>query len=208
MFPKTHQVLIVNIHLDRSNGTGWRYTSCGEWCRVSQQGVERGCPRIRWATPLGGRGSGAPVAESSELHQLTGRRGQQACKGIRRGQQRNMRAYPVFQAPQESGAGQHREVLQAHPATAAQSGISPQRNETSPAATIPTSDPELASKPSVTVFDLPGAKPDQEEDAHAAAIDDPDVAGLRVAASPRRPTSLQQERGKVVQHAKLKGMSI
>ena len=29
-------------------------------------------------------------------------------------------ADPVFQAPQESGAGQHREVLQAHPATAAQ----------------------------------------------------------------------------------------
>ncbi len=30
-------------------------------------------------------------------------------------------AYPVFQAPQESGAGQHREVLQAHAATAAYS---------------------------------------------------------------------------------------
>ena len=29
-------------------------------------------------------------------------------------------ADPVFQASQESGAGQHREVLQAHPATAAQ----------------------------------------------------------------------------------------
>ena len=30
-------------------------------------------------------------------------------------------AYPVFQAPPESGQGQHREVLQAHPATAAHS---------------------------------------------------------------------------------------
>ena len=30
-------------------------------------------------------------------------------------------AYPVFQVPQESGQGQHREVLQAHTATAAQS---------------------------------------------------------------------------------------
>ena len=134
-------------------------------------------------------------------------------------------AYPVFQAPKESGAGQHREVLQAHPATAAQSAT-PQlrrsgcggvggadgrlslqhegriiasqeeppspaslrsRNETSPAATIPA--PQLASKPSVTALDLPSAKPDQE-DAHAAAIDDPDVAGLRVVASPRRPTFL------------------
>ena len=82
------------------------------------------------------------------------------------------------------------------------------RNETSPVATIPTHDPELASKPSVTVFDLLSAKPVQEEEARAAAIDDPDVAGLRVVASPRRPTFLQQERWKAVQQAKLKGMSI
>ena len=81
------------------------------------------------------------------------------------------------------------------------------RNETSPAATIPTHDPELASKPLVTTLDLPGANPDQE-DARAAAIDDPDVAGLRVVASPRRPTFLQQERWKAVQQAKLQGMSI
>ena len=81
------------------------------------------------------------------------------------------------------------------------------RNETSPAATIPTPDPGLASKPSVTAVELPGAKPDQEA-AHAAAIDDSDVAGLRVVASPRRPTFLQQERWKAVQQAKLKGMSI
>ena len=80
------------------------------------------------------------------------------------------------------------------------------RNETSPAASIPT--PQLSSKPSVAALDLPGAKPDQEEGAHAAAIDDPDVAGLRVVASPRRPTSLQQERWKAVQQAKLQGMSI
>ena len=80
------------------------------------------------------------------------------------------------------------------------------RNQTSPATSIPT--PELASKPSVAALDLPGAKPDQEEDAHAAAIDDPDVAGLRVVASPRRPTFLQQERWKAVQQAKLQGMSI
>ena len=81
------------------------------------------------------------------------------------------------------------------------------RNETSPAATIPTPDPGLVSKPSVTALELPGAKPDQEA-AHAAAIDDSDVAGLRVVASPRRPTFLQQERWKAVQQAKLKGMSI
>ena len=81
------------------------------------------------------------------------------------------------------------------------------RNATSPAATIPTHDPELASKPLVTTLDLPGANPDQE-DARAAAIDDPDVAGLRAVASPRRPTFLQQERWKAVQQAKLQGMSI
>ena len=76
------------------------------------------------------------------------------------------------------------------------------RNATSPAATIPTHDSELASKPLVTTLDLPGANPDQEA-ARAAAIDDPDVAGLRVVASPRRPTFLQQERWKAVQQAKL-----
>ena len=82
------------------------------------------------------------------------------------------------------------------------------RNGTSSAATIPTPNPELASKPSVTTLELPSAKPDQEEDAQAAAIDDPDVAGLQVVASPRKPTFLQQERWKAVQQAKLKGMSI
>ena len=82
------------------------------------------------------------------------------------------------------------------------------RNETSPAASIPPPDPELASKPSVTALELPGAKPDQEEGAHAAAIDAPDVAGLRVVASPRRPRFLQQERWKAVQQGKLQGMSI
>ena len=82
------------------------------------------------------------------------------------------------------------------------------RNETSPAATIPTPDPGLASKPSITALDLPGAKPGQEEDARATEIDDPDVAGLRVVASPRKPTFLQQERWKAVQQAKLQGMSI
>ena len=54
------------------------------------------------------------------------------------------------------------------------------RNGTSPAAAIPLPTPELASKPSVAALDLPGTKPDQEEGAHAAAIDDPEVAGLRV----------------------------
>ena len=39
-------------------------------------------------------------------------------------------------------------------------------------------------------------------------IDDPDVAGLQVVASPRKPTFLQQERWKEVQQAKLNGMSI
>ena len=80
------------------------------------------------------------------------------------------------------------------------------RNGTSSAASIST--PELASRPSVTALELPSAKPDQEEDAHAAAIDDPDVAGLQVVASPRKPTFLQQERWKAVQQAKLQGMSI
>ncbi len=81
------------------------------------------------------------------------------------------------------------------------------RNGTSPASTIPTHDPELASKPLVTTLDLPGANPDQEH-ARAAAIDDPDVAGLRVVASPRRPTFLQQERWKAIQKAMRKGMSL
>ena len=82
------------------------------------------------------------------------------------------------------------------------------RNGTSSAATIPVPDPGLASKPSVTALESPSAKPDQEEDAHAAAIDDQDVAGLQVVASPRKPTFLQQERWKAVQRAKLKGTSI
>ena len=81
------------------------------------------------------------------------------------------------------------------------------RNGTSSASTIPTPDPGLASKPSVTALELPSAKPDQEENAHTAAIDDPDIAGLQVVASPRKPTFLQQERWKAVQQAKLKGMS-
>ena len=68
--------------------------------------------------------------------------------------------------------------------------------------------PDPASKPSVADLDLLGTKPDQEEGAHAAAIDDAEVAGLRVVASPRRPTFLQQERWKAVQQAKLQGMSI
>ena len=82
------------------------------------------------------------------------------------------------------------------------------RNGTSSTATLPTPDPGLSSKPSVRDLELLNAKPDQEEDAHAAAIDDPDVAGLQVVASPRKPTFLQQERWKAVQQAKLKGMSI
>ena len=82
------------------------------------------------------------------------------------------------------------------------------RNETSSAATIPAPDPELASKASVKAIELPCAQPAQEEDAHAVAIDDPDVAGLQVVASPRKPTFLQQERWKAVQQAKLNGMSI
>ena len=82
------------------------------------------------------------------------------------------------------------------------------RNGTSSTATIPTPDPGLSSKHSVRDLELLSAKPDQEEDAHAAAIDDPDVAGLQVVASPRKPTFLQQERWKAVQQAKLKGMSI
>ena len=82
------------------------------------------------------------------------------------------------------------------------------RNGTSSTATIPTPDPGLSSKHSVRDLELLSAKPDQEEDAHAAAIDDPDVAGLQVVASLRKPTFLQQERWKAVQQAKLKGMSI
>ena len=78
-------------------------------------------------------------------------------------------------------------------------------NETSPAATIPTPDPELSSKPPVAALDLLSAKPDREEDAHAAAIDNSDVAGLRVVAAPRRPAFLQQQRWNTVQQAKLKG---
>ena len=82
------------------------------------------------------------------------------------------------------------------------------RNGTSSTATIPSPDPGLSSKPSVRALELLSAKPDQEEDAHAAAIDDPDVTGLQVVASPRKQTFLQQERWKAVQQAKLKGMSI
>ena len=82
------------------------------------------------------------------------------------------------------------------------------RNETSPAATIPTPDPEISSKPPVAALNLLSAKPDREEDAHAAAIDNSDVTGLRVVASPRRPAFQQQERWKAVQQDKLQGMSI
>ena len=82
------------------------------------------------------------------------------------------------------------------------------RNGTSPSAAIPIPGPEPASKPSVADLDLLGTKPDQVEGAHAAAIDDTEVAGLRVVASPRRPTFLQQQRWKAVQQAKLQGMSI
>ena len=78
------------------------------------------------------------------------------------------------------------------------------RNETSAATSIST--PQLSSKPSITALDLTSAKPDQEEGAHAAAIDDPGVVGLRVVASPRRPTFLQQEKWKAVQQATLQGM--
>ena len=78
------------------------------------------------------------------------------------------------------------------------------RNGTSSTATLLAPDPGLSSKPSVRDLELLNAKPDQEEDAHAAAIDDPDVAGLQVVASPRKPTFLQQERWKAVQQAKLK----
>ena len=82
------------------------------------------------------------------------------------------------------------------------------RNGTSPAVTIPPSGTELPSKPSVAALAMPGAKPDKEVYADAAAMDDPDVAWLRVIASPREPTFLQQERWKAVQQAKLRGMSI
>ena len=82
------------------------------------------------------------------------------------------------------------------------------RNGTSSTATIPTPDPGLSSKPSVRALELPSAKPDQEEDADAAAMDDPDAGGLQAVASPRKPTFLRQERWKAVQQAKLKGMSI
>ena len=60
----------------------------------------------------------------------------------------------------------------------------------------------------VTPLELPSAKPDQEEDAHAAPVDDPDVASLREVASPRRPTLLLRERWKAVQRGKVQGMSI
>ena len=82
------------------------------------------------------------------------------------------------------------------------------RNGTFSGASIPAPDPRLASKTSATALELPDAKPDQEEDTHAAAIDAPDVAGLQVVASPRKPTFLQKKRWKAVQQAKLKGMSI
>ena len=82
------------------------------------------------------------------------------------------------------------------------------RNGTSPSAAIPIPDTEPASKPSVADLDLLGTKPDQEEGAHAAAIDDAEVTGLRVVASPQRPTFLQQQRWKAVQQARLQGMSI
>ena len=58
------------------------------------------------------------------------------------------------------------------------------RNGTSPSAAIPIPDPEPASKPSVADLDLLGTKPDQEEGAHAPAIDDAEVgrvAGRRIA---------------------------
>ena len=79
------------------------------------------------------------------------------------------------------------------------------RSETSSASSIPTPDPGLSSKPSVTAIELPSAKPDQADDAHAGAIDDPDVAGLQVVASPPKPTFLQQKRWKAVSRPSLRG---
>ena len=82
------------------------------------------------------------------------------------------------------------------------------RNGTSSADSIPAPDPELSSKPWVKAIELQRSKPDQEEDAHAAAIYAPDVAGLQVVASPRKPTFLQHEIWNAVQQAKLNGTSI
>ena len=82
------------------------------------------------------------------------------------------------------------------------------RNETSSADSIPAPDPELGSKPWVKAIELQRSKPDQEEDAHAAAINAPDAAGSQVVASPQEPTFLQHDRWNAVQQAKLKGISI
>ena len=43
---------------------------------------------------------------------------------------------------------------------------------------------------------------------HGSVIDDEDVVSMKVTASPRRPTFLQQARWDAVQKAKLEGMSI
>ena len=86
-------------------------------------------------------------------------------------------------------------------------GVLRNDNGTSSIVSIPTPDPELSSEPSATALQLLKTGTDQEDD-HGAAIDDGEVAGLQVTASPRKPTFLQKERWKAVQQAKLEGMSI
>ena len=80
-------------------------------------------------------------------------------------------------------------------------------NGTSSIVSIQTPDPELWSEPSATALELLNTETDQEGD-HGASIDDMDVAELQLTASPRKPTFLQKERWKVVQQAKLRGLSI
>ena len=62
------------------------------------------------------------------------------------------------------------------------------RSRTSSAISIPAPAPELASEPSVKAIELPGTKPDQEEDAHAAAI--AAVAAAEPTEPPPKPTNL------------------
>ncbi len=80
-------------------------------------------------------------------------------------------------------------------------------NGTSSIAPVPTPDSEHSSEPWATTLEPLNTKTEHEDD-HAAATDDAAVAELYVVPSPRKPTFLQQERWKAVQHAKLKGMSI
>ena len=78
---------------------------------------------------------------------------------------------------------------------------------TLPTAPILIPDPGLSSTASASALELLNSQAGPEDD-HSAAVGDATITELQVTTSPRKPTFLQRERWKAVQHAKLQGLSI